>query len=46
MNKPTDKEIQEFLDYWEGRVDLPDPTHYPKVFMYYWKMWLFHKGEL
>jgi len=42
--KPTDDELKEFISHYEGR--LPDPTHYPQCFLYYWRMWLFKKGKL
>jgi hypothetical protein len=41
MTKPSDEEIKEFLEEYEDRI--PNPTHYPKQFMYYWNMFKFNK---
>lgn len=37
---PSDDEIKEFIAYF-GEENLPDPTHYPKEFLFKWKMWKF-----
>jgi hypothetical protein len=42
---PSDKEIQEFLDFWKDRVELPNPEHHPKCFKYYWKLWEYYDGR-
>lgn len=41
-----EKEIQEFIDYWEKRgTKLPDPDMYPKCFEYYIKIWKYYKSR-
>jgi hypothetical protein len=41
MERPSDEEIKEFLEEYEDRI--PDPTHYPKCFMYYWNLFKYTK---
>lgn len=41
MTKPSDEEIIEFMKEY-GHVYL-SPTHQPKVFMYYWKLFKYLK---
>lgn len=39
----TDKEIEDFMLFFDNKV--PDPTHYPKSFMYYVKLWKYYQSS-
>jgi len=43
MYKPTDEELKKFL---EDYPDLPDPTHQPQIFLFYYKIWLWRNNKL
>ena len=42
----TDEEIKEFIDFWQDRsVNIPDPTHYPKQFLWLVETYKFYKKK-
>jgi len=38
LKPPSDDEINEFIAYY-GEENIPDPTHFPKEFIFRWKTW-------
>jgi len=34
---PSDEDIEKFVKQYEGK-GVPNPTNYPKSFMFYWKL--------
>ncbi len=37
-----EEQLNDFLEYFN--YDVPDPDHYPKIFNYYMKLYMYYKG--